>query len=251
LLGIKSICLVDLFALEEYKWIANCNFASKVLVLNQSVKDFLVSKGRNEKDIEVTGNPAFDSIFHEDVLSKARDLRTTKYTQAKINVLFASNPEPKNHPFNSKTGDVQLPITNEKMMRDFIKSSDKFRLIIRYHPSQNVVFINSKDVILSPRDEDLHSMLHCMDIVVTGVSTVGLEGYLAGKKIITIDTSIFSEDMKYSELGISYGVNSKNQLFSAIQELGNDFKKETKQQGKPDLATPKVYNVIEKLLLDA
>jgi hypothetical protein len=127
---------------------------------------------------------------------------------------------------------------------------------VRYHPSQNIVFKSSTNVLLSSADENLHAMLHCMDIIVTGASTVGLEGYLAGKKVISIDTSIFSDDVKYSSFGISCGVKDKGQLFSAIHELRRDFKQDIQEQDiqeqdKPDLATPKVYNVIRKLLLNA
>ena len=251
LLGIKSICLVDLFAFEEHKWIARKNFSTKVLVLNDNVKSFLVSKGRDEKDIEVTGNPAFDSIFNHKILEISENLSIKKYNKRKINILYASNSEPPKHPFNGKVGDVNLPVINENMLRDFVKVNNGYRLIVRYHPSQNVVFKHSTNVLLSPPDENVHAMLHCMDIVVTAASTVGLEGYLAGKKVISIDTSIFSEDVKYSSFGISYGVKVKGRLYSALHELSRNFKQEIHEQDRPDLATPKIYNIIQNFLLNA
>ena len=251
-LGIKSICLVDLFATFEYHWISRPHFATKVLVLNDSVKSFLVSKGRNENDIVITGNPAFDSIYDDNVLEVSKKLGANKYKNNKINILFASQIEPKTHPLNGRVGDVDLPKINEKMVRDLVKENDDYRLIIRYHPSQNVPFQKAKNVVLSPRDEPLHCMLHCMDIVVVSSSTVGLEAYLAGKKVITIETGVFfPDDCRYSEDGISLGVKSKDQLLIAIQELTVEIRQGVNQKKHHDLATPKICYVIEQLLLDA
>ena len=250
-LGLQAICLVDLFAAEEFKWIAKENFGKKILVLNQSVKEFLVSKGRKASDIEVTGNPAFDAIYDRQTLIIAENLREQKYDNCKINILFASNVEPEIHPFNGKVGDVNLPITNENMLREFIETNPEYRLVVRYHPSQDLAFKKAENVLLSPGSESLHSLLHCMDIVVTGPSTVGLEGYLAGKKVISIDTSIFSDDSQFSKLGISQGVETKEQLFSAIHEISSALVQEARPRVESNLATPNVCYAIEQLLENA
>tara|TARA_B100000787_G_C16197815_1_gene302222 strand:- start:541 stop:1770 length:1230 start_codon:yes stop_codon:yes gene_type:complete len=250
-LNIKSICLIDLFALQEFKWISHPNFASKVFVLNQSVKDFLVSKGRKSNDIAVTGNPAFDSIFHAEILENSAKLRKQKYMNEKVNILFASQVEPVIHPFSSEIGDYHLPEKNERMLRDFVEKNDGYRLILRYHPSQTVFFEKSENVLLSPRDESLHSMLHCMDIVVVMTSTVGLEAYLAGKNVISIDTSIFTDDVRYASLGVSKGVTNKRELFSAIRRLRRELNKDAEPKSTPESATLKVCDGIDQLLLHA
>jgi len=248
-LGIKSICLVDLFAAEEFKWISHDNFATKVLVLDQSVKEFLISKGRNKYHIEVTGNPNFDSLFSQDTLDFSLKLKAKKYKSDKINILYASQVEPKIHPFNGKVGDVNLPINNEKMLREFVKMNYGYRLIVRYHPSQNVIFEKAENVLLSSRDENLHGLLHCMDIVVVCSSTVGLEAHLIGKQVISIDTSVFTEEVNFTGRGISRGVKNKQQLFCAIDELSSELSKGNVEPSRAQPAGPKICSVIEQLLL--
>ncbi|MDB3979062.1 hypothetical protein N9395_06650 [Pseudomonadales bacterium] len=249
-LCIKSICLVDLFASEEYKWIANDNFATKVLVLDHSVKEFLVGKGRHEDHIEITGNPNFDSMFLEETLEIASKLKGERYNGEKINILYASQAEPQIHPFNGKVGDINLPMINERMLREFVKENDGFRLVVRYHPSQSITFESAENVLLSTVDENLHGLLHCMDIIVVSSSTVGVEAHLIGKQVISIDTSIFTDDSNLSGRGISRGVISKNQLFNSIVELSRLLSKGEVEIKKSQPAGPKICGVIDKLLLD-
>ncbi len=211
-LNIASICMVDLFALQEYQWIACNNYANKVFVLNEEVKNFLVIKGRNPDDILVTGNPAFDRILSIDALDKSRYLKKTKYTNDKINILYASQPEPAVHPFNDKMGDVNLPRSIENVLRYFVSDKENFRLVVRYHPSENIDFTESKNCILSPNTEDLHSMLHCMDLVIVTSSTVGLEASIANIPVISVDRSIFTSDAPYSQMGISIGLSHESML---------------------------------------
>jgi hypothetical protein len=61
-LGIPSICVVDLFAIDEVKWIGAPDYADQVCVLNESVRQFLVAAGRSEDQVVVTGNPGFDAL---------------------------------------------------------------------------------------------------------------------------------------------------------------------------------------------
>ena len=40
-LGIPSVCVVDLFAIDEVRWIGEAGYADRVCVLNESVRQFL------------------------------------------------------------------------------------------------------------------------------------------------------------------------------------------------------------------
>ena len=59
-LNIPSVCIVDLFAVKEVAWVGEPGYADKVCVLSEFVKNTLMRAGRNDKDIIVTGNPAFE-----------------------------------------------------------------------------------------------------------------------------------------------------------------------------------------------
>src|SRR4051812_13827461 len=61
-LGLPSVCIVDLFAIDEVRWIGQPGYADRICVLNAHVRDFLVRAGRQPDEVVVTGNPAFDAL---------------------------------------------------------------------------------------------------------------------------------------------------------------------------------------------
>ncbi|AZQ11097.1 hypothetical protein STH12_02009 [Shewanella khirikhana] len=216
-LGISSICLVDMFALQEAAWISQPNYATKICVLNNSVKDFFVKKGCDSSTIVVTGNPAFDSVYDESFFHKGRDLRKDYGLSSRdFLILYASQPEPVMHPFCNRVGDPALPRNIEHYLRDYVRDKLGVYLAVRYHPSENVQFIASENVIYSNVTDELYSIVHASDLVVVTASTVGLEASLVGKQVISLDCSIFTEDAPFSKMGISNGV-------SCIEALGHQL----------------------------
>ncbi|MEZ8825281.1 hypothetical protein AB6E04_13020 [Vibrio amylolyticus] len=219
-LRVKSICLVDLFALQEYHWIKDNAYSDKVCVLNDQVKEFLISHGRKSENIVVTGNPAFDAINFKEKIRRGEAIRE-RLGNDKTTILYASQVEPDEHPINALKGDPMLPRDIENSLRQFVRKNDDYKLLLRFHPSEKLQFIGEERVEYG--GEDLHSILHAVDIVVVMSSTVGLEAYIAGKPVISVDLSIFTSDAPYSEMGISEGVSSLDALDNAIREtqLGN------------------------------
>ncbi|MEQ1706319.1 MAG: CDP-glycerol glycerophosphotransferase family protein, partial [Rickettsiales bacterium] len=221
-LGIPAVCVVDLFATIEKEWIGAAGFAERICVLNQSVKDMLLGCGRGEDEVVVTGNPAFDVLLTDEACEKGRKMRAGRgWNDGKINILFASQPEPENHPFNDKIGNIHLPDEIENVLRGFVGNNDEYRLIVRYHPSQNCVFKEGKNVELSTQQEAISAVLHAVDLVITITSTVAVEASIIGKPVITVDKSIFTEDVPYVEMGISIGVKETEELAGAILSAKN------------------------------
>lgn len=247
-LGIKSLCLVDLFALQEVKWIGVQGYASKICVLNQSVKDMFINAGRQCDEIEVTGNPAFDSLVAPAVIINGQMIKAERgWVDDKIiTLLYASQPEPETHPFNGLPGDPMLPRNIERLLREFVKCHKNYRLVVRYHPSENIEFQPQENVFFSPREENLHGLLHAVDIVIVTASTVGLEGHLIGKKIISIDNSIFTDDAPYSKMGISSGISKPEMLTEKIISISYNLAVQCKGIERLN-ATSKVISVIEQL----
>ncbi|WP_409645844.1 hypothetical protein [Sphingorhabdus sp.] len=252
-LMIPAVCIVDLFALQEYKWIAQPRFADKVCVLNESVGQFLVSHGRSDRDLVVTGNPAFDKIMQPETVQAGHVLnRTRGWDDGKINILWASQVEPSIHPFDDLKGDPMLPRKIELILREIVSERDDMRLIVRYHPSENVNFAPARNVESSPRTEPLHALLHAVDLVVVTASTVGLEAHIAGRPVISVDLSVFTRDAPYSSSGIATGVSSLDELREVMRNYSGEQTNSSLSGSKsvtalPLNATEAVLNVIESL----
>lgn len=250
-LAIPAICLVDLFALQEYKWIARPAFADKICVLNEAVRQFFIAHGRSGGELTVTGNPAFDPIILPETISSGHSLRRSRgWDDGKINVLWASQVEPLAHPFDDAKGDPMLPRKIENILREVISERNDMRLVVRYHPNENIDFAPGLNVDFSPRAEPLHALLHAVDIVVVTGSTVGLEAYIAGRPVVSVDLSIFTADAPFSAMGIATGVSTLNELRQFMQNYTGDRQqisqsKRTSIVPPPRYATEAVLNVIK------
>lgn len=256
-LSIPSICLVDLFGFQEGKWISKPNFATKVCVLSDFVRDRFIDLGRSPDDLVVTGNPVFDK------LSNFKD--SLGFTNSKINlqssfkksltILWASQSEPASHPFHpQKVGDSFLPRKVDEELFKIARNHPDFLIYIRLHPSENVEYVANQlpeNVRVSSKNSDLHELISKVDLVITMTSTVAVEAALIGKPIVTVDMSIFTEDAPYSEMGLSRGVSSLKDLERAILEaVSMPVPKEEIERivGKPGTATKNIISVIEDLL---
>lgn len=227
--GIPSICLIDLFALQEIQWIGKPGYATKICVLNERVKQSLCNAGRTPQEVIVTGNPAFDALFeNKQLMNEGLSYKKERnWDNGLVTILYASQAEPAKHPFTDKMGDIELPRKIENELRSIIEHDTRFRLVVRYHPNENVTFKNQNRVYLSPSDENLHALLYAVDMVIVTASTVGLEAHLIGKPVISLDCSIITEDAPYSSMGISEGINNINLLKDILNSMYNKIKNNT------------------------
>lgn len=218
--GVRSVCIVGLFAMHEVAWIGEPDFCSKVCVISDSVKQFMVDAGRLAEDVEVTGNPALDRLARPTLAEEGERFREKNGWKDKKVVLWASQPEPEVHPFTGVKADPTLPKKVQRELLDFCEKREDLLLVVRYHPGES---ISEKDypkgAYISTRDEDLAVLLKSVDVVVTMTSTVGLEAVLLGKPLVTIDTSVFRDDAPYSSMGISKGVESLELLGDSIDKV--------------------------------
>ncbi|QJW85039.1 hypothetical protein HK414_20355 [Ramlibacter terrae] len=184
-LGVPSLCMVDLFAAYEIAWLQAPDFADRVCVLNERVRQRLVDAGRPPGHIAVTGNPAFDRLGDPEVRRRGRQLRTERGWDDRHVVLWASQVEPERHPVRSERGNVELPARIAQSLRAMLPSQPGMELVVRPHPSEPPSPQPPGDrEWLSRRDEDLHVLLHAVDVVVVMTSTVGIEARLAGKRVV-------------------------------------------------------------------
>lgn len=249
-LGIPSVCAVDLFALQEVQWIGQPGYATRVCVLNESVRNMFLAHGRKPEEVIVTGNPAFDKLTAPETATAGAQLRQARgWDDGKKTVLWASQIEPERHPFSDLKGDPSLPRLVEKHLREIVAADENLRLVVRYHPSERIDFEPGVRVDYSPVSEPISTLLHAVDAVVVTASTVGLEAALAGRPVVSIDNSIFTPDTQYSATGVSRGVTDLQDLRIALDEslagLGSVFTQG--QTGKP--ATQEILKVIDSLLV--
>lgn len=252
-LNIPSLCLIDLFAYQSSDWIGKPGYASKVCVLSEFVKKQLTDAGRLDSEVVVTGNPAFDSIttFKGNV---DKYILNRKWGDSRKVILWASQPEPEIHPFDSsKMGDSSLPRKVEAQLFKVLSKHPDWQLIIRTHPSENIKYsdlpINAE---ISLKSENLHELLAAADCVITMTSTVAIEAALMGKHVISIDLSIFTDDSPYSKMGLSQGVDNLDDLEQVIKDTTAepiDFERVEKIVGIHHNSTKNIINVIESLLL--
>ncbi len=249
-LNIPSVCVVDMFALQEVQWIGQPGYASRVCVLNDAVRNMFTSRGRISEEVIVTGNPAFDRLRHPDAIIEGAELRKKRgWNDGSKIILWASQIEPTRHPFTDLSGDQTLPRRVEQTLRETVAKDTKLRVVVRYHPNERVNFEPGIRVDFSPVSEPIAALLHAVDVVVVTASTVGLEAAIVGKPVISIDNSIFTPDTQYSSMGVSRGVTDLKDLGAALKEalaeVGPGFAHG--QSGKT--ATQEILHVIDSLLV--
>ena len=253
-LGIPAVCVIDLWEDDVIRqWIGKPGYADLICVLDETVRTTLLECGRHDDEVLVSGNPAFDILRQEDVIAHGKNMRIDLgWNDGLKTILYAPNEEPAVNPITGKPGDPSLPARNEKALRDFIASDDRFRLVIRYHPSQNIEFVPQCRVVHSPISMPLAPLLHAVDVVVVTASTVGLEAYVAGKPVVSLDNSSLTEYMPYSKKGISIGVSDLTKLRETIvsvvfpEEVEGSFS--TAPLTPQPAATPKIVDGIIKLM---
>jgi CDP-glycerol glycerophosphotransferase (TagB/SpsB family) len=175
--------------------------------------------GRKHQEIVVTGNPAFDQLTKPEIIRAGMQLRHDRgWNDGRKIILWASQIEPERHPFANLAGDPLLPRKVESVLRNIVASDKKLRLVVRYHPSERAYFHPAPRIDFSPISDSISTLLHAVDVVVVTASTVGLEAALAGRKVISIDTSVFTPDTNYEILGISKGVTNLENLESVLRE---------------------------------
>lgn len=219
-LGIPALCLVDLFARQEVAWIGAPDYADRIGVLSEGVRDWFVAHGRKAAEIAVTGNPAFDPLANPEVAQQRVPVRRAHgWGDGEQVILFASQVEPARHPFTGAPGDPDLPRKIERALFRIVAGRSNYRLILRRHPSESVEEeMLPQRVEIGEKSENLAALLHAVDLVVVMSSTVGLEAALVGKPVVSVDMSVFTPDAPYSDMGISLGVDRLDALGEAIDQ---------------------------------
>ncbi|MBD1205162.1 MAG: hypothetical protein H9533_13660 [Rhodobacteraceae bacterium] len=220
-LGIDAVAMVDMFALQEIKWLSRKDFGCHLFVLDESVRQRMIQMGRRADQVTVTGNPAFDSLNNPKVITAGRKLRADQGWghSNRVVILSASTPEPELHPFTGEPANPALPRMVEDALREIVAKDPRIDLVIRRHPSEDQAVIISDRVHASSRSDDVNAVIHAVDLVVVTCSTVGLQAYLAGVPVISVEGSVFTKDAPYGDYGMATPVPDPTELQAAISEI--------------------------------
>ena len=203
-LGIPSVCVVDLFAIDEVQWIGKPDYADRVCVLNESVRQFLIASGRGAEQVVVTGNPGFDALNDTATVALGQRLRAAQGWVGKRVIVWPEQVEPAVHPFDGRTGNPALPAKALEQVMGWVLMRDDVVLCIRARAgAQAPVIPGDARIVLTGQDWPLAPLLHAVDLIVTLSSTVGLEGHLAGCRLVQVLGSVFDSAMPLARYGIA------------------------------------------------
>ncbi|ROZ63666.1 UDP-glycosyltransferase [Ramlibacter sp. WS9] len=206
-LTIPSVCMVDLFAVDEKRWIGQPGYANRVCVLNESVRQMLLAEGRAPDEVVVTGNPAFDGLFDPAHRQASIDVRQRLNAGRRKVALYAPSPEPLRHPVREQAGNERLPHDVLAHLLAWAKGRPDVVLAVRPHPSQaqDISLPEGGNAMLAAQGWPLEPLLHASDAVCVTVSTVGLQAWLIGKPVVQVPGSMFDDGAPFAAMGIARG----------------------------------------------
>lgn len=219
--GIPTLAMLDLFALPGDAFAARNRYPSRVCVLSDAVRNNLIHAGWPPERIAVTGNPAFDALKAPQIRAAGLALRASFGSPQRRLILLALQPEPATHPASpGREGDPHLPERVLQACIDSVRAHPDWTLIVRPHPSQPAPALpDDSQLRLSPSSEPLHPLLHAVDAVITGTSTVALEAHLADKRVLQLLDSIAAPAMPYVALGVADAACHLSDLPQALAAL--------------------------------
>ena len=245
-LGIPAVCVVDLFAVDEVRWIGQAGYADRVCVLNEAVRDFLVAAGRQPSEVVTTGNPAFDALQAPRIQVQGEGLRRQHGWQGKRVLLWPAQVEPALHPFDGTAGDPTLPDRALQALVDWTLAQPDAVLCVRARSGQSLPPLPAHErIVLTGQDWPLPPLLHAVDLVVTLTSTVGLEGHLAGARLVQVLGSVFDAAMPLARFGIADAAVPLQDLPAALAHFSRAGRRATQGEGG---ATERVLAVLHGFL---
>lgn len=177
--GLPAICVKDHLGVWEMDRLARPGFGGRLCVFSESVKREIAARGRPPGEITVTGNPDFDRLLHPGLADGGRRLRRERgWDDATKVLVWASHTWPDR---------PEMPRQIEEVLLDATARHPDWRLVLRRHPSEALSAEPLPPrVQLSGREDDLATLIMASDIVVTILSTVGLQARLLGKRMMSV-----------------------------------------------------------------
>ena len=122
-------------------------------------------------------------------------------------------------------------------------------MVIRPHPNEpEPVNKLPERTDLSLQTDDPSVLLKGVDVVISMSSTLGLEGVLIGKPLISLNMSLTATYIPFAKMGIAKGVDCLEDLEDGLLDVFEGRWKMTAKLPKVGGATHNVVQVINELL---
>ena len=222
-LGVPCLSMIDLFALPGDPFLCRQIYADRLTVLTDATRENLIMAGIDSGRIFVTGNPAFDVLTAEGASIQGKAWRAAKGWNGKNIVFWAGHLEPLTSECSELAGSG-LGDQVQQTLVDWVKSRPDVCLVVRYHPNEWRAFVrppvHPRIHWNQPDIEPLLPPLLASDQVVVQITTVGVQAYVVGKRVINIGYSpyVLSSGLDYSLLGISDRADDLAMLIQLLEQ---------------------------------
>ena len=236
--NIPTVCLVDLFGLRELDTLRQPDYADRVCVFHESVRQRLIEAGRKPHEVITTGNPAFDYLARPHLKATAQAFRHEKGWQQKKVILWAAPPR-----YHNPVACELVP----QHLQEALEHNPHWHVVIRPHPNDiqsGESVISHPQISYSGASDDLPVLIQAADVVIVVSSTVGLMSILLGVPVIELDIPTgFAQHSAYASQGLAIWVNDMKQLTNIINTI---FQEESESQHDNFRPTGKAAaNVVE------
>ncbi len=210
-LGITGLAVSDLFLQHEASYLCAPGYAEHISVIAQYVADHLRQAGCDCTQLHVTGNPAFDGLFTEQMRAAGAAIRSELgLAEGERLVTWIGTPQ-----------DVSLRgkrfVQNAAViarLEAFCAANPGHRYAIRPHPNRPFELPDSLCYAhLLGSAYPIEAVLWASDTVLLETSTVGLQAALIGRDVITVAAEDYPP---YASLGLATDVPDLEALDAAI-----------------------------------
>lgn len=244
-LGIPSVCLIDSFLQAEALRLGSPGYADRFCVFNESVRDVLVAAGTPPEAVACTGNPAFDMLRTPEAAAQGAALRQASGWEGKTVVLMPAQHFQPYHPVVGAWEGWDLPQRLQRKLEGWVAATGDAVLCVRPRPDEPEAGASAAPgVVVTGRGWPLAPLLHAVDMVVTVNSTVGLEGHLAGARVIQILGTPFDGSTPWKQFGIADEAVPLEQLEEALEAVRR-LPRHPVASAEP--ATPRVARIVQEL----
>lgn len=246
-MGIPSLCIVDSFLQDEAIRLGAPGYASRWCVFNEAVREVLSACGADAARIHCTGNPAFDVLQDPGVVAAGRRMRAANGWEGRTAVLVPVQRYGTWHPVAGRWEGADLPCRMEEAVRQWVLARDDAVLCVRPRPGEADAgpAPGGRIVRTASPEFPLGALLHAIDIVVTISSTVGIEGHLAGARVVQVLGTPFDASSPWLAFGIADRAVHLPGVPAALDELAAASRRRD-VQARP-LATPQVVRALREL----
>jgi CDP-glycerol glycerophosphotransferase (TagB/SpsB family) len=221
-MGIPAVSIMDLFG-RDWPFHFQMDYADRVLVMSDMVRDDFLSRGRGTDEIVVTGNPAFDRLCDPGIRTESRRWRDSIDPHFKRKVVLWTTTS----------------ILEDRDRLEILKSLGQLAtkrpdlaLVYRPHPNSVSNFADLPEGVIGANNRvDCAAQIAGSDVVLVTISTTGIEAALLDKPVIKMsftnpDYRIYADSYPrydamapYEVMGIAHRIEQIEQLETAIDDV--------------------------------